>query len=119
MKRLLLALALAWTCSPAQDLKTRVLTLPANSPVEVRFVDGTRQRGWIGDIDDRGFVLTAERRRQLEKRTVAWQEVRNVKQVRDAKPSHTGRNILIGVAIAVGVIAALILSLATVGGYIG
>jgi hypothetical protein len=85
----------------------QVRALDTNSPVEVRFMDGAKLRGWIGEVSDTGFVLSHEVRRQLTKSQVAFDQVRAVKQVQSVKPSHALRNVLIGVGItlaAIGII---------------
>ena len=87
--------------------KEQVLAIDTNSPVEVRFMDGARLRGWIGEVSDTGFVLSHEVRRQLTKSQVAYNQIRAVKQVQSVKPSHTVRSVLIGVGItlaAIGII---------------
>ena len=38
----------------------QVLAIDTNSPVEVRFMDGARLRGWIGEVSDTGFGYSAE-----------------------------------------------------------
>ena len=87
--------------------KEQVLAIDTNSPVEVRFMDGARLRGWIGEVSDTGFVLSHEVRHQLTKSQVAYNQIRAVKQVQSVKPSHTVRSVLIGVGItlaAIGII---------------
>jgi hypothetical protein len=44
--------------------------------VEVRFMDGAKLRGWIGEVSDTGFVLSHEVKRQLTKSQVAFNQVR-------------------------------------------
>jgi hypothetical protein len=81
--------------------------IAADSPVEVTFVDGSKQRGWIGEVSDAGFVLTHEKKRQMEKSQLTFAQVQAVKQVKDVKPVHKTRNILIGVGIVFGALAIL------------
>jgi hypothetical protein len=75
-------------------------TIGPDSPVEVKFLDGAKLRGWIGEVSDSGFSLSHEKKGQLEKSRVSFDQVRAVKQVKSVKPGHTARNILIGVGIA-------------------
>lgn len=85
----------------------QVRAIDTNSPVEVRFMDGAKLRGWIGEVSDTGFVLSHEMRHQLTKSQVAFNQVRAVKQIQSVKSSHTVRNVLIGVGItlaAIGII---------------
>jgi len=84
--------------------REQVRALDTNSPVEVRFMDGAKLRGWIGEVSDTGFVLSHEVKRQLTKSQVAFNQVRAVKQVHSVKPSHTVRNVLIGVGVALAAI---------------
>jgi hypothetical protein len=75
--------------------------IPANSAVEVKFVVGATRRGWISDVSDSGFVLSQEVNHQMTKSSITFVQVKSVRQVANAKPAHTTRNILIGVGIAV------------------
>ncbi|MCL5746264.1 MAG: hypothetical protein M1541_20425 [Acidobacteria bacterium] len=93
--------------SKRPSLREQVRALDTNSPVEVRFMDGAKLRGWIGEVSDTGFVLSHEVKRQLTESQVAFNQVRAVKQVHSVKPSHTVRNVLIGVGVtlaAIGII---------------
>jgi hypothetical protein len=87
--------------------KEQVGAIDTNSPVEVRFIDGSKLRGWIGKVSDTGFVLSHEKQHQLTNSQIAFNEIRAVKQVKSVKPSHTVRNVLIGVGItfaAIGIV---------------
>jgi hypothetical protein len=88
------------TSSP-KDQATAIAT---NSPVEVRFANGSTQRGWISEVSDTGFVLSHEKHHQMEKSPVTFVEIQTVKQIKEVKPRHTTRNILIGVGILWGVL---------------
>ncbi|MBI3665888.1 MAG: hypothetical protein HY236_06630 [Acidobacteria bacterium] len=81
--------------------KEQVRAIDTRSPVEVRFIDGSKLRGWIGEVSDTGFVLSHEKKRQLTNSQVAFNQIKAVKQVKSVKPSHTARNVLIGVGITV------------------
>ena len=93
--------------------KEQANAIASNSPVEVKFANGSTQQGWISEISDTGFVLSHEKHHQLEKSQVTFSEIQSVKQITEVKPRHTTRNILIGVGIVWGVIA--ILSAAIIG----
>jgi hypothetical protein len=82
----------------------QVRALDTHTPVEVRFVDGSKLRGWIGEVSPTGFLLSHETNHQLTNSQVAFDQVRAVKQVGNVKPSHTIRNVLIGVGITVAAI---------------
>jgi hypothetical protein len=73
--------------------------IPANSAVEVRFVEGAPRRGLISDVSDTGFVLSQEVNHQVTKSPITFVQVKSVKQIASVKPSHTTRNILIIVGI--------------------
>lgn len=88
--------------SSSSSPEEQVRAIAANSPVEVKFVDGSKQRGRISEVSDSGFVLNREKDNQIEKAQVTYVEVKTVKQVKDVK-THKNRNVLIGVAIVVGI----------------
>ena len=101
---------------PSGSIQERIRAFPPQSPIEIRLLDGSKLRGWIGEISATEFVLTQERDRLLEKRSIPFQQVRAAKQVGSVKPSHIARNIL----IVVGITAALaVVTLAAVVPRIG
>jgi hypothetical protein len=83
--------------SPEQQVRA----LDTHSPVEVRFADGSKLRGWMGEVSATGFVLSHEKDHQLTNSQVAFSQIKTVKQVGSVEPSHTLRNVLIGVVITV------------------
>lgn len=85
----------------------QVRALGTHSPVEVRFIDGTRLRGWIGEVFDTGFVLSHESKHQLTNSRIAFNQISAVRQVKSVKPSHTARNLLLGVGITLAVIGVI------------
>lgn len=98
-------------------MKSQVQGLGSNSLAEVRLFDGSKLRGWIGTISENNFELRL-RTVKLENRTIGFDQVRSVKPVMSLKPSHTARNILIGVGIAVAAIAVGIVIAAKPAGYL-
>ena len=88
--------------------KEQVRAIRTDSPVEVRFLDGSKLRGWISEVSDTGFVLSHEKKGRLEKSQVTFEQVRAVKQVANVKPSHRTRNFLIVTGIGVGLAAAVL-----------
>ncbi len=84
-----------------------VRQLKPGAAVEVRFNDGSKVRGWAGDVTASGFVLSREKQGRLDKLQVSYDQVRSVKAAATGKPSHTARNILIGVGITVLAITTL------------
>lgn len=119
---LLLAFALvSGTCfgqtkapSPG-SIEEQIRSIPPDSPVQIRLLDGSKLRGWISDVSDAGFVLTQEHKSRLEKSQIPFQQVQAVKRVKSVKPSHTTRNILIGVGIGIVVVAGVLAGLAASG----
>lgn len=116
MTRRILALLLAYllsSCfgqgqpSSGPSPKEQASAIAANSPVEVKFVDGSKERGWIGEVSDAGFVLSHETKHRMENSQISFTQVEAVKQVKDVKPVHKTRNILIGVGIVFGALAIL------------
>ena len=86
--------------------KEQIREAESGTPAEVRFVNGTRVRGWVSEAGENGFVLSHETNRQLEKTDVSYSDVKSVKWIRNVKKTHTARNIVIGVVIAVVAIGA-------------
>lgn len=91
----------------------QVRAIAANSPVEVKYLDNSKQRGWIGEVSDTGFVLSHEQNKQMEKSQVTFTQVKTVKQLNDIH-GHKRRNIAIavGVGVAVAVSIAVVYALA-------
>jgi hypothetical protein len=122
---LLLVVVLACVNAPARQVPTsqsgsmeaQIRALGQDSLIEVRKVDGSRLRGWIGAISDSGFELRLGKSK-LETLTLDYAQVRSAKAVKSLKPSHTGRNILIGAGIAVAAIGLGIIIAAKRVGYI-
>jgi hypothetical protein len=102
---------LGWTQpSSLPSPREQMRTIGLDSPVEVRFLDGSKLRGWLGEVSDSGFSLSHENKGHLEKSRVGFDLVRSVKQVKSVKPGHTARNIPIGVgiaAVAIGTVAGI------------
>jgi hypothetical protein len=111
---LLLMIALATGLCNGQagtSVRERMHAIAPNSPVEVRFRDGSKLRGWVGEVSDSGFVLDHEikhQKHQLQHSQFTFDSVRDVRAVKSVNPRHTTRNILIGVGIAVLVIGGLL-----------
>jgi hypothetical protein len=111
------ALASAQVKSTVEE---KIRAMPPNSPVELRLNDGAKLRGWVVECSAQNFVLNHEDHRQLQRSEYRFDSVRSVKPIKSVHPSHTGRNILIGVGIAVAVIGITIGAIAAHGfGMIG
>ena len=100
----------------ADSIASKARNIPPNSPVEVRLMDGTKLRGWIGESSETGFVLSQEQDHRLQKRMIAFREIKSLKQIKNVKPGHTTRNILIGVGITVVVLGGIFAAAAASGG---
>jgi len=104
---------LSLNCFGQTSPKQQASAIASNSPVEVKFVDGIKQQGWISEVTDNGFVLTHEKKRLMEKTQVIFAQVTAVKQIKEVKPTHKTRNIFIGVGIVWAVLT--IISAAALG----
>ena len=88
--------------------------MPLGAGIELRLKDKQKlPRRERGVVSDSGFTLVYARSGE---RQVSFDDVASVRRVNTK--SHTGRNILIGVAIGVGAVAIVIVALAHVGGYL-
>jgi hypothetical protein len=116
---LLLALGLAAGSINGQGVSSvlareQMRAIAPDTPVEVRFHDGSKLRGWIAEVSDSGFVLNHEVKRKLQRSQFTFDSVRGFKVIKSVKPSHTTRNILIGVGIA-AIVFGTLLALAASG----
>jgi hypothetical protein len=78
----------------APNIETKIASIPLGSRIEVRLTDKQKLRGIRGAASAESFVLSAPK----ADRTVAFAEVVSVKRI---GKSHTTRNVLIIVAVAV------------------
>jgi len=92
---------------PSISVREQMRGIASDTPVEVRFRDGSKLRGWFAEASDSGFVLKHEVKRELQRSQFTFDSVRSFKIVKSVKPSHRTRNILIGVGIAAAVFGAL------------
>ena len=88
------------------SVKSQIRALGTDRLVEVRLSSGPRLRGWIGAISESGFELRLGKEK-LERQSLGFDQIRSIKPVDVLKPSHTARNILIGVGITIGVLLGL------------
>lgn len=114
---LLTVLLAADLCGGQEKIPVRdqIRAIIPDTPVEVRFRDGVRLRGWISEVSDTGFVMKHEVKHQLRDSQFPFDSVRSVKAVKSVHSSHTTRNILIGVGIAVVVIGVVFVAAAARG----
>lgn len=104
----------------AQDhaLRDQIEKLGPGTAVQVVVTDGQKLRGWIGEISDSTFLLSREKNGILERSSLNYTSIRSIKRVASVKPSHTVRNIFIGVTagvIAIGVIAGILIRMNGLG----
>lgn len=81
--------------------KEQAVAISRGNAVEVRFLDGSKLRGWIGAVSDTGFDLTTEQR--------GVQQIRfeQVKSLRDMRKTTFGRSLGKGYLIAIIVVVAI------------
>lgn len=99
---LVLALVLPPQARAAQTSpKEQAVAISRGNAVEVRFLDGSKLRGWIGTVSDTGFDLTTEKR--------GMQQIRfeDVKSLRDMRKTTFGRSLGRGYLIAIIVVVAI------------
>jgi hypothetical protein len=85
-------------------LKEQVIQIPAGAQVEVRLLNKERLRGRLGNISDEGFTVQIAQGNRIETRTVAFGEVKSVKEIRK---QHTTKYVFIGVAMTLGLLLAV------------
>jgi len=95
----------------AESVTSQITAMPLGSNIEVHLKNKQKVRGAKGVVSNSGFLLVSA---GASDRQIAFDDVASVKQV-NAK-SHTTRNVLIGVAIGVGVLAIAIGVLAAKAG---
>ena len=116
MFRQMLALALVSLVSsssfgrqlPSVSVQEQVRLIGQGAAVEVRMRDGSKLRGWIGEVSATGFELEARGHRLLP---MTFDQVQAVKRVSSVRPSHT-KFIVLSV---VGVCGLVLLGLWSIG----
>ena len=102
-----LALALLMVGGPeafgAVDVRNQVTGMPTGTNIEVRLKNKQTLRDARGEVSESGFTLVDQR---AGNRQIAFDEVTSVKQL--VKKSHTMRNVLIVVGIAVVIFAVVV-----------
>jgi len=83
------------------SIRAQIVGMPIGTSIELRLKDKQKMRGARGAESDSSFTFVDARSGE---RQIAYDDVASVKQFKTK--SHTGRNILIGVGIAAGVVAA-------------
>jgi hypothetical protein len=101
------------SASDTATIKAEIASMPLGAGIELRLKNKQKLRGARGVVSDSGFTLVDARSGE---RQVSFDDVASVRRVNTK--SHTGRNILIGVAIGVGAVAIVIVALAHAGGYL-
>lgn len=118
---ILLITVLAAPCSAGpkrHSVKEQVVTIARDAAVEVRFTDGSKQKGRLGSVSDSGFELQTERNGAITTEQVAFERVKSVKGLRHESTGRSiGRTVLI-TGIVVGTVfgvMALVLALVLAG----
>lgn len=114
MRQALAILLVVLLCVPAYaqvrrpSVKEQTLTITRDAAVEVRFADGSKQRGRLGAVNDAGFELQTERHGKIATEMVGFERVKWVKQLsHDSTGRSIGRTILI-TGIVVGTVFGVI-----------
>lgn len=118
---ILLITVLTAPCSAelrGRSVKEQVVTIARDAAVEVRFTDGSKQKGRLGAVSDSGFELQTERKGAITTEQVTFERVKSVKGLRHESTGRSiGRTVLItGIVVGTvfGVIA-LVLALVLAG----
>ncbi len=111
--RQFVAFLLIWSliapASAAQSSpKEQAVTISRGNAVEVRFLDGSKTRGWIGAVSDSGFELDTEKQ---GKQQIAFDRVQSI---RDLKKKTFGRSLGIGYLIGLVVVGVIGVTVAIV-----
>ena len=97
----------------AENVTSQITAMPLGSNVELHLKNKQKVRGAKGALSNSGFLLVNA---SAGDRQIAFDDIASVKQV--SGKSHTTRNVLIGVAIGVGVLAIAIGVLAAKSGLV-
>ena len=95
--------------APKQSLKYQVTQIPQGAVVDARLFDKTKIRGQLGSISDSAFDLRYTRDGKVVTETLAFENVRSVKMVRQGW--GTGEKVAVGVLIGLGVFIVAIIAL--------
>ena len=111
----ILAVLIACPPAPAQQgnetFKSKVLTIPAGSVVEVRFVDNSKMRGRLGAVSDTGFDLQSIQGNKVETRQIGFD---GLKSIRDTQRKSFAHSVATGFLSAGIVIVSIIGTIAIV-----
>lgn len=72
------------------SMEEQVRAMDSHSPVEVRMLDRSKLRGWIGEVSGAGFVLSHEQKRRLIASQIAFSQMRTVAHSSGSKWRCTG-----------------------------
>lgn len=113
-KRALALLLVAQFLLPAgQSVQQKALTIPIGSVVELRLTDKTTIKGQLSSIGNSGLTVKVAESGTVADKTFAFDNIRKISQRKAG--SHTTRNVLIGVAIGVGVLVTISVALMAAG----
>jgi len=112
MKQLLtVILAVLIACLPgpaqqsAESVKSKVLTIPAGSVVEVRLVDKSKLRGRLGAVSDTGFDLQSIQRNTVETQQIGFDRLQSIKDTQRKSFVHSlAKGFLIAGIVIVSII---------------
>jgi hypothetical protein len=103
---ILISLLMAWSLPAAQPQSFRtpqeaILEIPVGAPIEVRLKKGGRLRGRLDAVRDTHFDMMVSAKDRLETRTLAYTDVKSLKE---RKPI-TGGTVALGILAGLGICA--------------
>jgi hypothetical protein len=90
------------------QIRDQISRLGAGAVVQVKFRAGGSQRGRLAAVGQDSFEFQTVKGDKIETRTVRFDQANEVKQVKSVKGLHPAAKVMIGIAIFVGVIMAII-----------
>ena len=116
----MLAVLMACPPAPAQQsadsVKSKVLTIPAGSVVEVRLVDNSKLRGRLGAVSDTGFDLQSIRKNTVETQQIGFDRLKSIKDTQRKSFAHSlAKGFLIAGIVIVSIIGTVAIVCRTQG----
>ncbi len=113
-KRILaLVLSAQFLLSAGQSIQQKAMAIPVGSVVELRLADKSTLKGQLSSISNSGVTVKVAEAGAVSDKTVAFDNIRKISERKTG--SHTTRNVLIGVAIGVGVLVTISAALMAAG----
>lgn len=96
-----------------QSVQQKAMSIPIGSVVELKLADKTKLKGQLSSISNSGLNVKVAEAGAVADKTVAFGNIRKISERKTG--SHTTRNVLIGVAIGVGVLVTISAALMAAG----